>query len=1142
MTPEDPAPNTPAQPCVEKPAEPPVFDTDDVMAMFDADREYCQRLAEVILGHTADKDVARLLQRIGVADLANVTQIAAALRKHPDIQSRLSALVQYTTSKWMLEQELRSRGQWKEGADAYVLAAELAPTGICLSGGGIRSATFNLGILQGLARRRALGCFTYLSSVSGGGYIHQFLANWLDRRGSLGTIEDEMDPIPHGKRQTSPSDAPLDPVVTPEPIRWLRRYSNYLSPSVSVFSSDMWSIAAVWVRNTLLNLVVLVTVIMTLLMLPHLLVTDKILGSHLVQVRGLATTCVLATLTLAAIFLFSIFPPYNDALRGKAKLAAEQAEKERLKNGGEVKKKKNPRRSGSVLPLKCAVLCSALITSPYLYRSAIPGGASMSAAADAAYTSVSLKEDVQYNTSYKFDENSHLENFKVDVTANRQPRLSRLRRAWPKYHPQWVWPPERQPLLSYFMPWTWDTWQQGLLQHRLIVHPRPRGVETAATTEREEIELFWPLVLFPLGCGILSLPLVMRSKERHPFARGAALITPLVAVVFAVLLMHGIRVLFFVTTFAFGQQYFARLGVVVLPSMLLAVPFICLELTTGLLGKLMGSAQREWIARLRAESFLLGIAWMFITGISLLSPRLFDLLTDSVWATSATWGAWAVSSVSGVLLGKSRKTDGKLKDAGDESSSSSNTLELVTKLAPPVFMVGLFVLLGKLTNWSLSPVPSPQVVPDPFVQWIWTFAVLSIIAVIFSWRLDINDFSMNTFYRDRLARCYAGASNPHRRPNWFTGFDIADGALRVTHLLPKGWTGLDKKPGCYPGPFPIFCTAINLTTGKDLAYQERKAGSFAITPLFSGYSTGWTDGTDDTIRYNGFAPTMQHVKRESGGITVSSAVAISGAAASPNMGFHSSMPMAFLMTIFNVRLGWWLRNTRRLTTGGDSPRFGLLNLINELRGRTDDTSQYLYLSDGGHFENMGLHELLRRRCRKIIICDAEADGDLCFEGIGMAIRKARLDFGIEIRLKDLPTRLPPRPSEMSTPTVEKPSGAEGVLLFEKFPGNSLHALEGEIIYPELPDSPGTLLYIKSTLTGDEPADVLNYHRIHRNFPFDTTLNQFFTESQFESYRRLGEHILLEDAHVIAWLDRNKIGTPPVSTIKPVSAETAKVEP
>jgi len=393
---------------------------------------------------------------------------------------------------------------------------------------------------------------------------------------------------------------------------------------------------------------------------------------------------------------------------------------------------------------------------------------------------------------------------------------------------------------------------------------------------------------------------------------------------------------------------------------------------------------------------------------------------------------------------------------------------------------------------------------------------------------------MNTFYRDRLARCYAGASNPHRRPNWFTGFDIADGALRVTQLLPKGWTGLDKKPGCYPGPFPIFCTAINLTTGKDLAYQERKAGSFSITPLFSGYSTGWTDGTDDTNRYNGFAPTMQHVKRESGGITVSSAVAISGAAASPNMGFHSSMPMAFLMTIFNVRLGWWLRNTRRLTTGGDSPRFGLLNLINELRGRTDDTSQYLYLSDGGHFENMGLHELLRRRCRKIIICDAEADGDLCFEGIGMAIRKARLDFGIEIKLKDLPTSLPPKPSETSTssPTAEKPSGAEGVLLFEKFPGNSLHALEGEIIYPELPDSPGTLLYIKSTLTGDEPADVLNYHRIHRNFPFDTTLNQFFTESQFESYRRLGEHILLEDAHVIAWLNRNNIGTPPVTMMKP----------
>jgi len=368
----------------------------------------------------------------------------------------------------------------------------------------------------------------------------------------------------------------------------------------------------------------------------------------------------------------------------------------------------------------------------------------------------------------------------------------------------------------------------------------------------------------------------------------------------------------------------------------------------------------------------------------------------------------------------------------------------------------------------------------------------------------------------------------------------------VAELLPTQWRHLERDDrGRYQGPFPIFCTSLNLTTGQDLAYQERKAASFAITPLFSGYSTGWTDGMDCSMHYNGFVPTIGHVKAPKG-VTVASAVAISGAAASPNMGFHSSTAMAFLMTIFNVRLGWWIRNPRR--EAPDSPAIGLWQLIKELTGSTNDTSPFVYLSDGGHFDNMGLYELLRRRCRTIVICDAEADGSLCFEGIGMAIRKARVDFGIEVDV----TRVVDRPASPADakpgddaivrafqqalvsfrsekaaaadePDKLRPSGAEGLLEFKHFPGNLFHALEGEIRYPEdgppEKDPPAKLLYIKSTLTGDEPPDILNYHRVHKSFPFDTTLDQFFTESQFESYRRLGEHIVCKP-EVQAWINQN----------------------
>ena len=164
-------------------------------------------------------------------------------------------------------------------------------------------------------------------------------------------------------------------------------------------------------------------------------------------------------------------------------------------------------------------------------------------------------------------------------------------------------------------------------------------------------------------------------------------------------------------------------------------------------------------------------------------------------------------------------------------------------------------------------------------------------------------------------------------------------------------------------------------------------------------------------------------------------------------------------------------------------RPALLWLVNELFARANDTSNYVYLSDGGHFDNMGLYELVRRHCRYIVICDSEEDGDLSFDGIGMAIRKCRVDFGVEISL-DL------RPLEHVGETQY----------------SSAHCVAGTVRYPEDPGAPGTVVYIKSTLTGDEPGDVLNYKKEHAVFPHDSTLNQWFTESQFESYRRLGQHV------------------------------------
>jgi len=209
--------------------------------------------------------------------------------------------------------------------------------------------------------------------------------------------------------------------------------------------------------------------------------------------------------------------------------------------------------------------------------------------------------------------------------------------------------------------------------------------------------------------------------------------------------------------------------------------------------------------------------------------------------------------------------------------------------------------------------------------------------------------------------------------------------------------------------------------------------------------------------------------------------------------------MAFLLTVFDARLGWWLGNPRwRLASERSGPAFALWYLLAELLGRATARKRFVNLSDGGHFDNLGLYELVRRRCRYIVIVDGEEDGQLTFGSLGGAIRKCRADFGVEIDINPDPIRLGAR----------KFSGA--------------HCVMGTITYPEAADptiklidedveaatdrNRAWLFYLKSSLTGDEPADVIEYHSRNHEFPHQSTADQFFSESQFESYRRLGLHL------------------------------------
>jgi len=335
-------------------------------------------------------------------------------------------------------------------------------------------------------------------------------------------------------------------------------------------------------------------------------------------------------------------------------------------------------------------------------------------------------------------------------------------------------------------------------------------------------------------------------------------------------------------------------------------------------------------------------------------------------------------------------------------------------------------------------------------------------------------------------RCYLGASNPHRREQPFTGFDPADDVKLETFAQPDG------KPMqggmAYSGPYPILNGTMTVTHGQRLAWQERKAESFVFTPRFCGYdfpelrpennkSSGAVEGA--------YQATHQWAFRD-GGIPLGSAVAISGAAVNPNSGYHTFPPLAFLMTVFNVRLGVWLANPRfkneefwaRLRQPQGGPALSLLYLLNELVGTATDRSKYVNLSDGAHFENLAIYELVRRECDFIVAGDAGEDPGPGFEDLVNAIRKCRTDLGAEITLDLEPFRI---------------TGSEGYA--------TAHFRFGTIEYAS--GKSGKILYLKSSLTKNDPEDVKAYKRAHAAFPHESTADQFFDESQFESYRMLG---------------------------------------
>jgi hypothetical protein len=863
--------------------------------------------------------------------------------------------------------------------------------GLAFSGGGIRSATFNLGILQALAKSKLLHTIDYLSTVSGGGYIGSWLMAWMhhQEKGIAG-IEEEL-----GRQPRSASEA-----AEPPEVRFLRNYSNYLTPRKGVLGADFWTFAANYVRNTILNQVILVLAILGLLLLPRVAVGFlHVLEEAEEWVHGLGVN------------------PYPWW----------QAQSLALEIG-----------------LLSGVLATALMGMNMLWLDPLK------------------KSTSNENTD------TNEEQTDKDYGWFAQPKTVRRYIVVPLVI--------SCALFSYAFVWFFQDWHISA-------------------------SVWWsaPVLGFALYFGqwggacvvrcLARLVLWVRKKEapnRGPsdlVILGTAAIAGSVGgflfLPFSYILFQGGNP----SSPTHNKWHVVTYGTPALLALMLLIAILHL----GLMGRELSDAHREWWARLGAYLWLCAVGWLGLFWVAVYFPRALNHLLEyeaRIQRHSITFpgvSMWIVSTAYGVFFGRSPHTSHWIPDA----PLSKKIKALLARMAPYVFiagmLLGLSLLASKINDAAVGGAGSIFADPDDqhFAAWPTVAFGLSLLgAGILSWRVDINQFSVHNMYRNRLVRCYLGAALRERHEQPFTGFSDADD-------LPLAKLAIPEKPTSekHGRPLPILNTSLNVVRGKELALQTRKARAFALCPTYSGYTRPMA-GESDLQSIYGFTSEAESDQRNtSSGISLGTAMAISGAAASPNMGFHSQPSLSFLMTVFDVRLGWWLGNpNKEQPWKRGSPRFGFACLLKELLGATSDESEYIYLSDGGHFENLGIYELVRRGCRLIIASDASCDEAYGFGDLRNAVERCRMDFGVEI--------------EIDTGVLKPPAGTKRSIE---------HYVVGQIHYhPGDTARDGTLIYLKPAIVEKDPVDVIGYSSTNPHFPHDTTANQWFDEAHFENYRALGE--------------------------------------
>ncbi len=626
-------------------------------------------------------------------------------------------------------------------------------TGLAFSGGGIRSATFNLGVIQALSELKLLREFDYLSTVSGGGYIGGWLTAFIHRCAN-GDVKQAEATLHTGGREAGV-------------LRFLRSYSNYLTPRLGLISPDTLTAIATYVRNLYLNLSLLLLYLAALLIAPRILIWSArwLAGWEGEAAAAAGRTGGLFILAFGLLFLGMGFVGLNI--------------------GGSLRKRQLApfymRQGWIVLLVVLPILLSAWLLGYALY---VGSG-------DLAALPVS----------------------------------------------EWIF----GGIFAYFVPWVVG-WSLG----RWISRKDPDQIRF----EVSELLAFMLCALAAAALGGLLLMLFTRWADwLHKFGySGSWIVSALGA---------GLMLKFYSLT------VIAHIGV---------------------MGRDFSHETREWWSRLGGWVLLFAFAWALVFTIVFIAPAFFKWA--HLWLLSSGAGIWSIATGAGVILGRNPATGLLHKKSWRDQ---------VASVTPYIFILGLLGLMAwglqeillqffcsmcatehyvRGSSFGVVLLKEAQFFKAVPIETLLSVAgVCLLVATILAKRIDVNLFSIYYFYRQRLTRCYLGASRCEKRsPHPFTGFDPEDDlALGDLCRMENGQKICQR-------PYPILSTAMNMVHGKQLAWQERRASGFAFTPLFCGYDFYLPDEKGELISC--YRPTGRYL----GGAKLGTAVAFSGGAASPNMG------------------------------------------------------------------------------------------------------------------------------------------------------------------------------------------------------------------------------------------------------------------